>query len=64
NAIASNSLSGHSGAGPGRLKKGAILSQISSVTTYIQVQKSLKSFIIGVSSGVAGFFEQKLHYHA
>jgi hypothetical protein len=62
--MASNSLSGHFGAGPGRLKKGAILSQISSTTTYIQVQKSLKSFIIGVSSGVFDFFDQKLPYHA
>jgi hypothetical protein len=35
---ASNSLSRYSDGGPGRLNKGAILSQISSTITYIQVQ--------------------------
>lgn len=45
-------------------RKGVILSHISSVAAYIQVQKSLKSFIIEASSGVFGFFQQKLQYCA
>lgn len=36
----------------------------STVTMYIQVQKPLKSFVIGLSSCVLGFFEQELQYHA
>jgi hypothetical protein len=56
NAIANNALSEHSGFGPGRLNKGAILSQVSSTTKYIHRQKSLKSFIIRASSCVLSFF--------
>src|SRR5260370_485250 len=50
NAMAISSLSEQTGAGPGRLKKGAICSQMSSTTTNTQVQKSSNSGIMSWSS--------------
>src|SRR6266566_3978868 len=50
NAMAISSLSEQTGAGPGRLKKGAICSHLSSTPTTTQVQKSSNSGSMSWSS--------------
>src|SRR5579863_5615057 len=50
NAMAISSLSEQTGAGPGRLKKGAICSHMSSTTTNTQVQTSSNSVLMSWSS--------------
>src|SRR5712691_13152761 len=61
--MAISSLSEQTGAGPGRVKKGAICSHMSSTTTNTQVQKSSNSVIMSWSSVLKEEVVVTISYH-